>query len=46
METKGIGQEGKEKYLVSNQGPNWAAQPLIIVAVVLMSHISIINVGK
>jgi hypothetical protein len=40
MERKGIGQEGKENCLVSGQGPNWTAQPLVI-AVVIISHISI-----
>jgi hypothetical protein len=46
MEMKGTGQKGKEKCLGSGQGPNWAAQSLVIVVVVLMSHISVINVGK
>jgi hypothetical protein len=32
METKGVGQEGMKKYLGSGQGPNWAVDILVVVA--------------
>jgi hypothetical protein len=32
---KGIWQEGMEKYFGSSQGPNWAAEPLMEVVVVV-----------
>jgi hypothetical protein len=31
METKGVGQEGREECLGSGQGPKWAAEPLVII---------------
>jgi hypothetical protein len=31
MATKSVGQEGKEKSLGSDQGPNSAVEPLVIV---------------
>jgi hypothetical protein len=31
METKGVGQKGMEKCPGSDQGPNWAVEPLVVV---------------
>jgi hypothetical protein len=36
MGTKGVGQEGVEKNLVSGQSQNWAVDPLAAAAVVVV----------